>query len=294
MTVGQIKRLPRSTIFTEYTNPERENRMKRITLILAFVIMAALITAAQEKPKTDAQGKTEAPKAEEPKADTKAAPLPAVDEILDKYVKAVGGKEAIEKIKSRSIKGSFDVEAFGVSGAPVEMLAKAPNKRATKVDVPNIGAFNQGFDGKNGWSSDPMSGLRDLNGLELAQMKLDSDFYSDLNYKQNYAKLEVKGKEKVDSYETYLIEATPTEGTPEKLYFDVSTGLLVRHDAERENAQGKMEVKTYLEDYKAVDGVKFPHMLKQVNDMMTIVIKLTDVKSNVEIDDAKFNKPAGN
>src|SRR5215510_11113732 len=88
-------------------NSERENLMKRISLILAFAMFAALTSAAQEKP---TPGKTEAPK-----ADAKAAALPSAEDIFDNYVKAVGGKEAIEKITSRSMKGSFDLEAFGVA-----------------------------------------------------------------------------------------------------------------------------------------------------------------------------------
>ena len=67
-------------------NSERENLMKRISLILAFAMLAALTSAAQEKPKTDGPGKTEMPKAEAPKAGTKAAALPAVEEIFDNYV----------------------------------------------------------------------------------------------------------------------------------------------------------------------------------------------------------------
>ena len=106
--------------------------------------------------------------------------------------------------------------------------------------------------------------------------------------------MEVKGKEKVGSYETYLIEATPAEGSPEKFYFDVNTGLLVRHDAEAETPQGKMMMEAYLDDYKAVDGVQIPHTTKTVSPAMTFVIKFTEVKNNVEIDNAKFNKPSGN
>src|SRR5215475_8142699 len=120
-------------------NSERENLMKRISLILAFAMLAALTLAAQEKPKTDAPGKTEAPKAEAPKTDSKSAPLPSAEDILDKNLKAIGGKEALEKITSRSMKGSFNLEAFGVAGAPVEMLAKAPNKTAMKIDVTGFG-----------------------------------------------------------------------------------------------------------------------------------------------------------
>jgi hypothetical protein len=273
--------------------------MKRITLILAFTMLAAFTSAAQEKPKTDGPGKTEmpkavAPKADAPKTDAKTAALPTVDDILAKHVNAVGGKEAIEKITSRSMKGSFDLEAFGVAGAPVEMLTKAPNKSAMKIDVTGFGVVNRVFDGATGWDSNPMTGLRELSGVELAQMKRGSDFYQHLNYKKLYTKMEVKGKEKVGSYETYVIEAMPAEGSPEKLYFDVNTGLLVRQDGEADGPQGKMPLEIYMEDYKVVDGVKIAHTVKQVNPAMTIVIKFTEVKNNVEIDDAKFNKPSGN
>lgn len=259
--------------------------MKRITLILAFAMLAALTLAAQEKPKT------EAPKAEAPKTETKAAELPTVDAVLDKFVKAVGGKEAIEKITSRSMKGTFDVEAMSIS-APLEMFAKAPNKNAMKIDVPNFGVVNRVFNGATGWDSNPMTGLRELSGVELAQMKRGSDFYQELNFKKHYTKMEVKGKEKVGSYETYVIEATPAEGSPEKLYFDVNTGLLVRQDGESESPQGKVQIETYVDDYKVVDGVKIAHTVKQVNPQMTWVMKITEVKNNVEIDEAKFSKPS--
>ena len=191
------------------------------------------------------------------------------------------------------MKGSFDIEAMGVS-APVEIFAKAPNKNALKIDIPNMGVVNRIFDGATGWESNPMSGLRELSGVELAQMKRSSDFYANINLKKQYAKMEVKGKEKVGSYETYVIEAAPAEGSPEKLYFDVNTGLQVRHDVEADGPQGKMTAEIYMDDYKDVDGVKIPHTMKQVNQMMTWVMKITEIKNNVEIDDAKFNKPSGN
>src|SRR5262249_17010 len=132
-------------------NSERENLMKRISLILAFAMLAALTTAAQEKPKADGPGKTETPKSDAPKADANSGALGTVEAIFDKHVKAVGGKEAIEKIKSRSVKGSFDLEAFGVTGAPVELFTKAPNKSSMKIDIQGFGVVNTVFDGATGW-----------------------------------------------------------------------------------------------------------------------------------------------
>lgn len=254
--------------------------MKRIALMLVFALMATLSVAAQEK------------KADAPKADAKpAAALPSVDEILDKYVKASGGKEAIQKVTSRAVKGTFEIEAMGMTG-PVQMYSKAPNKSAMVIEIPNVGTFNEVFDGNKAWSANPMSGLREKTGAELAAQKRDADFYQTLNLKSHYSKMVVKGKEKVGAGEAYVIEATPAEGGPEKMYFDVTSGLLVRQDAERDTEQGKMAVEVYFDDYKDVDGVKVPHILKQVTPMFSMTIKTTEVKQNVSIDDAKFNKPA--
>jgi hypothetical protein len=259
--------------------------MKRIVLILAFAMSAAFPSPAQEKPKTDA------PKTDTAKADAKPAALPAVDDILDKYVKAIGGKEAIEKVTSRTAKGSFEIEAMNMTGT-FEIFSKAPNKNAMKIDLPGFGVVNNVFDGAKAWDSNPMTGLRELSGAELAAVKRRADFYAAVNFKKQYSKMEVKGREKVGSSDAYVIEATPADGGPEKLYFDVNTGFLVRRDAEVEGPQGKMATESYTDDYKAVDGVKIPHLVKQVNPMYAVTMKLTEVKSNVEIDEAKFNKPS--
>jgi outer membrane lipoprotein-sorting protein len=259
------------------------NAMKRIALMLAFALMATMSVAAQEK-------KTEAPKADAKPA-APAAGLPTVDEILDKYVKASGGKEAIQKQTSRTTKGTFEIESMGMTG-PIQMYAKAPNKSAMVIEIPNVGTFNEVFDGTKAWSANPMSGLREKSGAELAAQKRDSDFYQPINLKSQYSKMIVKGKEKVGASEAYVIEATPAEGGPEKLYFDAASGLLVRQDAERESEQGKIAVEIYYEDYKEVDGVKVAHTLKQVTPMFSMTLKLTEVKHNTPIDDAKFNKPS--
>jgi outer membrane lipoprotein-sorting protein len=251
-------------------------------MILAFAMLAAITSAAQEKPKAAA-----------PNADTKNAALPNVDEILEKYVKALGGKEAIEKQSSRSAKGTFEIEAMNLT-AEMENYQKAPNKFANLFSIPGMGGGAQVYNGDKGWDSNPMSGLRELSGAELAAMKREADFYLPLNYKKYFPKLEVQGKQTVGAYEAYVVIATPDEGSPEKLYFDIATGLLVRQDAERESPEGKTASESYIDEYKDVGGVKVPYSLKIVLPTVTIKIKFTDVKANVEIDDAKFSKPAGN
>ena len=104
---------------------------------------------------------------------------------------------------------------------------------------------------------------------------------------------EQKGKQKVGDREAYVIVATPAAGSPEKWYFDTQTGLLIRTDSERESPEGKVPVEAYLEDYKEIDGVKLPFTLRQVLPAFSIIIKISEVKHNVPIEDSKFDKPSG-
>src|SRR5262249_38259633 len=119
-----------------------------------------------------------------------------------------------------------------------------------------------------------------------------ADFYSSINYKKQFSKMAVIGKEKVGSSDAYVIEGTLADGNPEKLYFDASTGLLVRYDFEEESSQGKAAIQSYSDDYKVVDGVKIPHLIKRITPAFTATTKITEVKVNVEVDDAKFAKPS--
>jgi hypothetical protein len=232
--------------------------------------------------------------AQEKSQDSKPAAaeeMPTVDQILDKYVKALGGKAAIEKLTSRTARGTFEIAAMNATGS-FEAYAKAPNKSVSIIEVSGFGTIKEGYDGSVAWAMDPMSGLREKKGLELAAAKLDAEFHQDIKLKELYPKMEVKGKEKLGEREVYLIIATPVEGNPEKMYFDAETGLLVRKDMERESPQGQIPVEVYLEDYREVDGVKIPHTLRQNIPMFSLTIKIEEIKHNVSIEDARFAKPA--
>src|SRR5581483_4430444 len=129
---------------------------------------------------------------------------PSVDKILNHYVKAVGGRSAWEKLKSRTSMGTIEVAPAGLGGTVV-IHEKAPNKILTIIIVSGS-AFRQGFDGSVGWAEDPQSGVRDQSGAELAEAKRQADFYSPLDVKQHYSKLTLLGTEKVGDHDAYVIE----------------------------------------------------------------------------------------
>ncbi|HLF85311.1 MAG TPA: hypothetical protein VI837_14145 [Blastocatellia bacterium] len=250
--------------------------MKRTLMITSLCAIATLAVFAQGAPQTPA---------------TKTEALPTVDQVLDTYVQALGGKSAIEKLTSTVTTGTFELPAMGMSG-PLEVYAKAPNKNAVIIDISGFGMVKSGFNGAIGWSQDPQTGLRELTGAELAFTKRDAEFYREIKLKQLFTKMTLTGKAKVGEKDVYVIEATPAEGKPEKMYFDTQTGLLLRIDTDRESPEGAAHVETYFEDYKETAGVKTPFTIKIVRPEISFTLKTTEVKVNVPIDDAKFNKPA--
>jgi photosynthetic reaction center cytochrome c subunit len=179
----------------------------------------------------------------------KENPLPTVDEILEKYVQAVGGQQAFQRVTSRVAKGSR-IGADGVL-VPEDVYQKAPNKILTVTTYPDV-AFSTGFNGIAGWGNSSKGGARDLPDPVLAQLKSDSEFYKEIKTRELYRKLTLVGKSMIGDAEVYVIDATPkalsVSGGPEKLFFDVRTGLLVRRYIESETFLGMFPLQTDYED----------------------------------------------
>jgi hypothetical protein len=228
------------------------------------------------------------------------APTPTVDQILDKYVQAIGGKAAFEKLKTRVMKGTWEnLTTSRVS--PIEIYAKAPNKR---VEILLVGDYDssRGFNGAVGWSLNMTeTGFRELSGHGLAAEKREAEFYREIKLRELYPKSTLAGKEKVGDREAYVVEATPAEGDSEKLYFDIQTGLLIRRDGTVEAPKDgripvesliKIPVESYFEDYREIDDVKLPFTVRHSLPGVRTIIKFKEIKHNTPIEDAKFNKPA--
>lgn len=256
--------------------------MKRITVLSLFIFVMAVVALAQ-----DSQQKSGS-KAANPQQPVAAAPT--VEQILNRYVEALGGRAAIEKLNSREARGSFEIAGTPLKGT-VEAYNKAPNKMANFTRVPGLGDLFEGYDGTISWTSDPTNGLRERSGMELVQSKFDSEFYKEIKLKELYSKMELKGTEKIGGREAYRIIATPEKGSPEKLYFDMQTGLLLRTDVVRESPQGKTAFEVYFDDYREVDGIKFPFVQRWTTSDYSATIKYDSVKHNTAIDDTKFSKP---
>jgi outer membrane lipoprotein-sorting protein len=218
------------------------------------------------------------------------AKLPTSQEVVARYVKAIGGREATEKIKSWTFRGTVEMAPMGVKGT-FEQTTSAPDLNLLKMNLAGIGEFMDGFDGTTAWSVNPLQGSREKTGAELQQSKLMNNFYRSINLDKLYPKLEVKGIEKVDGKDAYVVVGEP-EGLPAStFYFDTNTGLLLRMDGTLVSAEGKQPVKIFFDEMKQVDGVMVPTKFRNYLAGVEITTTIDLIKSGPAIEPAKFAKP---
>ena len=90
-------------------------------------------------------------------ASTQSATLPTPKELLERHVKAIGGREAIVAHSSRRATGTMSIPASGMEGT-LEIIQAKPNKSLMRITLPGVGTMEEGFDGTHGWSINPVTG----------------------------------------------------------------------------------------------------------------------------------------
>jgi hypothetical protein len=222
-------------------------------------------------------------------ASAKAA-APTADQIIDRYIAAIGGRALVGKFTSRASLGTIEVPAMNVSGT-VMIHEKAPDK-ILQVVVIGGNALRQAFDGKTAWSDDPADGMRLLSGVQLAEAKRDADFYHALHLHQIYSSIVYTGAEKISGREVYvLIGITSDEPSPDKMYFDAQNGLILRVISHRHTPDGEADVQEDFEDYRSIDGMQIPFTILQSGGSSNFTIRITQVRNGADLDDGEFAPP---
>jgi hypothetical protein len=203
------------------------------------------------------------------------AGLPSAAGVIDGYVKALGGAEALRKAAARAWAGSFESPTYGSFGF-YEEYVRTPDRLLRRIRVPDYGVVERGFDGVRGWSESPEYGREDLAGARLAEMRRDASVDQPLEWKDLYSKLAVSRRTRVEDRDAFEVEATAPDGAVEKLFFDTRTGLLLRRES-RETFRGgdsRLVCMDY-EDYRAVNGIQAAHRLRYVSDDLIWIVRRT-------------------
>jgi hypothetical protein len=220
---------------------------------------------------------------------------PSADQILDKYIQAVGGPQKLAALTSFVARGTY--EGFDAA-APVEILAKAPAQRAMVVHAIGEGGAKKEsttvYDGRNGWvaARNTLVPMITMTGGSLDGARVDAQLSFPGQIKQILTNWSSDFQDaKIDNRPVQIVQGTIGNSLV-KLYFDKESGLLLRQLRYADTVVGPNPTQIDYSDYRDVSGIKLPfHLVVSWTDGRSI-IEIQEMQLNVPIDAARFAKPA--
>jgi photosynthetic reaction center cytochrome c subunit len=215
---------------------------------------------------------------------------PTAEQILDKYLQAVGGAAAA-KLTSYTAKGTYS--GYGPEGfpRPVEIYAKAPNQRAVIVRDKEAGDNTTVFSGAAGWVSAPFKPVEvmELHGAELDSARADAELMFPGNVKGALTNMR-SSTDFINDRSVLAVQGNKGAALV-TLYFDEETGLLTRAVRSTPSPVGRLPVQMDYSDFRDVAGVKIPFKWRMTWLDGRSNFELTEVQPNVTIDAARFGRP---
>ena len=130
------------------------------------------------------------------------------------------------------------------------------------VHAPNGGTTEMGFDGTTGWTQNARGVVTDMKGTDEARTARMADFYEPLDMSKEYSGSRPAAPPRSmfsREHDAYVVVGTPQGDRPERLFFDASTGLLIRKVTVDPTPAGNAPTQTDYDDYRDIgNGVKFP------------------------------------
>ena len=221
-----------------------------------------------------------------------AAGAPSADQILDKYIDALGGTARLATLTSFVGKGTGAGYGPDADERPVEVFAKAPAQRTTIIHTLD-GERTTTFDGSSAWIAAPHRPVPvlALSGGELDGARLEAQLSFPGRIKEIITKWRVGLPATIDDREVQVLQGTTAAGSLVTFYFDQS-GLLARLVRYADSRVGRMPTQIDYSDYRDVGGVKLPFRWTVTWLDGKDTITLTEVQRNAPIDAAKFTQPA--
>jgi hypothetical protein len=219
-----------------------------------------------------------------------ATSTPTIEQILDHYEAALGGREAWDKLTSRVMKATMVSSPSGQE-ATVVVYQQFPNKFLNATTLSSGRKTEIGFNGEIAWSKDSAEGVRRMSGLQFEMMKHMADFNEVFRLREAFPHMEFLGKRRTNGRTTYMVQTTTADEKTGTMYFDAESGLRVRVTSTGANGQTYDD---YIEEYRDLSdvGVKYPCHRREVWPNYTVTVRCTEILHNVPIDGSLFLPPS--
>lgn len=208
--------------------------------------------------------------------------LPTLRGILSRYMEAVGGRDAISRLKTRVCKGRFvddlSWQEPRVKSYALEAYAKIPDKWVALIQTAK-GSEQNGYDGTVGWKLDA-DRIERNDRARRSWLGFLLNPQGILRIEDYFPEMRLAGKDMFDGRELYLVETSSNNGMQDRLSFDAETGLLVRIGQHWE-----------IGDYREADGVRFPFRIATSRKGGESYFAFERVEHNVFIEASRFSMP---
>jgi len=221
---------------------------------------------------------------------------PSASQILDQYIEALGGAQKLAGLRSFIATGTSEGYS-GLGGtAAFQIFGQAPDRRGMWIHFPQhpdrgISAWT--YDGKAGWISAPRGFLSqyELTGNDLAGARLDAVLAFPAQIKTVLGNWRVAPEDSLHGRHVYIVQGSAPSGLLGTFYFDKETHLLARYVRQTPSPVGRITIQQDFEDYRDVNGIKFPFKYSFLWLDGRFTATITDVKVNVPVEAAKLMKP---
>ncbi|HEY3129352.1 MAG TPA: hypothetical protein VGL91_07835 [Acidobacteriota bacterium] len=214
-----------------------------------------------------------------------------VDELIQKNIDARGGLQRIRAVKTMKMSGAILVR--GTKGK-FTLLLKRPHFVRMEMYAEGS-AVVQAYDGTTAWSMNSSSpGVAEkVPEAQAKTVKEQADFDGPLvDYQQKGNTIELVGREKMETYEAYKLRVTLKNGDVRYFYLDTKSFLERRLSFRQKEQAGEVEVDTYLDDYKSVNGIMVPYSFEtRVGGTTVTQSSVENVEINTALDDSLFRMP---
>jgi len=225
-------------------------------------------------------------KASAPAKATKIAAGVTAKTVIENYITAIGGKAKIEAIKN--ISSEFGMKMQGMD-VVIKSTVAQNNKYYLNVSIPAMGMVMQKevMNGAKGYT-ESRGKVTPLTADEIKDYTVEKSIIQELNYTKHGVKTSLLGTKTINGKSAYEIEVTMPSGAKSKDYFDVESGLKVKSAKTEKTPMGEMTMTSFFENYKEVNGVKFPHTLKQEAGPQKMEMIAKSITANGTIDESIF------
>lgn len=243
---------------------------RRVRWFAALALATVGFTAHAQLPKAPAGGAAVSPSAA-------AADLPSARSIIDRHVRAIGGREAVLSHSSTHASGTLSMPMAGMTGE-LDVYAAKPNRSLVKITLGGVGSVVEGFDGTHGWTLSPMTGPMLLDGRQLEDKRFDAEYHGELKHDGRYASMTTLEKTEFDGRPCYKLRLLRKSGVEDIEFYDVATGLKAGGITTRETQMGTVTATTVERDYKKFGNLLQATTIRSQFSGMEQVITLTSVE----------------